>query len=300
MTIKRNLFGFLNRVGTRALLSLSGTGYVRLAGFSQATLFFDSPSGCWVRTDGKHFIIDEPAFNYYAAHLKGWTRYFDRLFERAREFYYHGYTPKAGDVIFDVGAAIGTDTVVFSEDVGASGRVYAFEAHPASAAKLRRMVELQKLQNVVVVDKAVSNAPATFYISTEEDHESNTIATGQRSPNTQAVQGLRLDDYCAEHGVERIDFLKINIEGAETAALQGIAGCIDRVSCICVCCHDFLWQQTGQEHYKTLAQVRDVLESYGFEVTQRSDDSRPHVHDHLWAVPRRFSSSGERIKGEDA
>jgi len=297
MTTTRKLIGFLDRTETRAILSRFATAYVHFAGFNHASVFFDEPSGCWVRKDDKHFIIDEPEFNYYAAHLKGWPRYFDRLFERAREFYYYGYTPKAGDIIFDVGAAIGTDTVVFSQDVGPTGRVYAFEAHPASAAKLRRMVELQKLQNVVVVDKAVSNASATFYISTEEDHESNTIATGQRNPNTQAVQGLRLDDYCAEHGVERIDFLKINIEGAETAALQGIAGCIDRVSCICVCCHDFLWQQTGQEHYKTLAQVRDVLESYGFEVTQRSDDSRPHVHDHLWAVPRQFSSFGGRMKG---
>lgn len=292
MTITRKLIGFLDRTETRAILSRFATAYVHFAGFNHASVFFDEPSGCWVRKDDKHFIIDEPEFNYYAAHLKGWPRYFDRLFERAREFYYYGYTPKAGDIIFDVGAAIGTDTVVFSQDVGPNGRVYAFEAHPTSAIKLRRMVELQKLENVVLVDKAVSNAASTFYISTEEDHESNTMVVGDRSPNTHAVQGLRLDDYCAEQGIERIDFLKMNIEGAETVALEGISGCKDLVSCICVCCHDFLWQQTGHVHYKTLSRVRELLEGYGFEVTQRMDDSRPHVHDHLWAIPQRRSSQG--------
>ena len=206
-------------------------------------------------------------------------------------FYKHGYTPKLGDIIFDVGAAIGTDTVVFSEDVGPKGQVHAFEAHPASAAKLRRMIELHKLQNVVVVDKAVSNSAGTVYISTEDDHEANSIAGDKNLPNMHAVESLRIDDYCAERGLERIDFLKMNIEGAETAALQGIAACKTRISCIRVCCHDFLWKQTGKEHYKTIQQVREVLSDYGFEVSQRSDDSRPHVHDHLWAVPRQRAAA---------
>ena len=112
-----------------------------------------------------------------------------------------------GMTAFDVGAHVGYFTLMLSRLVGPNGHVFAFEPHPHNLAYLRRHLALNDIQNVTVVAKAVSgkSGTATF----RGDH-----ATGSLGDGAMVVETCRLDDFPLP------DFVKIDIEGGEHAALD--------------------------------------------------------------------------------
>src|ERR671924_2358342 len=78
----------------------------------------------------------------------------DVLTAEARDLFLHAYTPRAGDVVLDVGAGIGAETLLFSRLVGPSGRVVSLEAHPRTYERLARLCEVNRLENVTPLQVA--------------------------------------------------------------------------------------------------------------------------------------------------
>jgi FkbM family methyltransferase len=146
------------------------------------------------------------------------------------------YKPRLDDVIIDIGAGRGEDTLAFARRVGPNGKVFAIEAHPSTYNYLRWFCERNQLNNVVPVDLAIMDASGTAYIEDGDHWASNTVYA---SGNGRSVRATTLDQFCNEQRIDRIDFLKMNIEGSEIAALQGMEKTIERIRVICVCCHDF-------------------------------------------------------------
>src|ERR1700756_3905276 len=70
--------------------------------------------------------------------------------------YTERYTPKAGDVVWDLGAHAGATVYFLAQMVGSSGKVYAFEPDDISYEYLMRNIALHKLDNVIPVKKAIS------------------------------------------------------------------------------------------------------------------------------------------------
>lgn len=134
---------------------------------------------------------------------------------------------KRGDHVLDVGAHIGYFTLLFAKLVGNEGTVFAFEPEPRNFALLRKNVGANGYGNVVLVNKAVSNrtGPARLYLSEDNrgDHRLFDSYDGRRSIN---VECIRLDDYFATH--ERVDFIKMDIQGAEAMALEGMTALWER------------------------------------------------------------------------
>jgi hypothetical protein len=82
-------------------------------------------------------------------------------------------------------------------------------------------------------------------------------------------------------GIERIDFLKMNIEGAERFALPGCREALGRARFACVAAHDFRAARGEGEEFRTLAFVREFLTGCGFELITRDDDPRYYVPYHV-------------------
>ena len=140
---------------------------------------------------------------------------------KARDDFFFDYEPRTGDTIVDVGAGIGGETLTFSRLVGNEGRVISIEGHPATAHALRRLVELNDLTNVTVLQVAVGREPGLVFMSNDtEDHLANSIRGDVLTDPP--VPLLRLDDIVTDLGLGHIDFLKMNIEGAELDALAGV------------------------------------------------------------------------------
>jgi hypothetical protein len=97
------------------------------------------------------------------------------------------------------------------------------------------------------------------------------------------VPATTIPDLVVKHHLDRIDFLKMNIEGAELPALRGAREVLPMVRHAAIGCHDFLADQTGDESYRTEALVHALFAEAGFTVTPRDDDPRPWAADYLFA-----------------
>ena len=130
-----------------------------------------------------------------------------------------------GMTVFDIGANVGFYTEVFSRLVGAAGRVYAFEPDPFCSAVLRDRIRSFPVSNVRVETSAIgdANGTVTFYSSGRDRAESRTHPFDSGVPSeTLEVPVVSLDSWCEANQVTRVDVVKMDVEGAEVRALQGM------------------------------------------------------------------------------
>lgn len=126
-------------------------------------------------------------------------------------------------VFYDVGANAGFYSLLAAALV-APGMVYAFEPLPTNGAYLRRHLELNCIQNVVLLELAICDQAGTAFFSTEE-----TRAMGKLEPSGNlSVQTAPLDALLKEQRVAPPDVIKMDIEGAEYLALLGARECFAR------------------------------------------------------------------------
>jgi FkbM family methyltransferase len=203
----------------------------------------------------------------------------------ARETFLWGYTPRAGDVVFDIGAGIGAETLLFSRLVGRTGRVVSLEAHPRTYERLARLCDVNRLANVIPLNVAAADAEGTLRISDLDHYLQNTVLDIESDGIE--VPARRLDALAHDLDVTSIDLLKMNIEGAERLALAGLEEMIERTRHVCIGCHDFLADSGGPEEMRTKALIREFLVDRGFRVTARDDAADPWTRDYLYGVNTR-------------
>ncbi len=137
---------------------------------------------------------------------------------------------KKGDVVLDLGSHIGYYTLLFAKLVGTEGKIFAFEPDPTNLALLKKNVEVNGNDNVVLVQKAVSDrtGPLPLYLS-EENTGDHRIYDSHDGRSSIEVESVRLDDYFRGDPVA-VNFIKMDIQGAEAAALQGMPLLLERSS----------------------------------------------------------------------
>jgi FkbM family methyltransferase len=246
-------------------------------------IFWD---GLWIRRAGPHYFPDPGMFIVAEPNWQRWAGMAEKYLRDAADYWFHVYKPRPGDVIVDIGAGRGEDVFAFSRAIGPAGSVWAIEPHPVSFAVLRKFCELNQLANVTALNYACVDAPAQLQIESLPVWESNYIRGGEPTPASYPVEGLRFDNLCAQHGIDRIDFLKMNIEGAERLALPGCRDALRRARFACVAAHDFRADRGEGEQFRTLALVRDSLREAGFELVTRDSDPRYYVSYHVHGFRR--------------
>ena len=286
MIAKRMLISALDRPGGRWLLSALASWYARRKTDRDVSVWYD---GLWVRSlDSKIHFTDMPEFRYFADDIADFPRIAEGMSEAVKDYWFYLYKPGPGDLIVDVGAGFGFDSFVFSRSVGSSGRVIAIEAHPKTFRRLEKFCRLNQLTNVTPLHLAAVDKKRDVYIESLINDELNSVELEPKGEAAFKVQGLSIDEICRQQKVERIDLLKMNIEGAERLAIQGMAEMIKKTRYACIACHDF---RAGEsDKFSTTAAVSDFLRDNHFQVTVRSEDPRPHVRAHLHAVNTVISS----------
>src|SRR5918998_4237267 len=143
------------------------------------------------------------------------------------------FHPKEGDTVVDIGAHMGRYTITSSKSVGASGRVIAVEAHPYNFRLLQDNLRLNKLTNVCALNLAVYSKKARLklYLPDEDlgytGHHSlmtNYLATKNRKQKEGRyieVQADTLDNLLRSKGITTVNWIKIDVEGAEYEVLKG-------------------------------------------------------------------------------
>jgi FkbM family methyltransferase len=129
---------------------------------------------------------------------------------------------KPGMTFVDVGANVGYYTLLAAALVGASGHVISFEPSPYAFGRLKQAVEDNELSQVDLECAGLSHEPGEvelFLPLSEGNHAPTMIPNEGGGPITVPVQ--KLDDYLHEHEVERVDLIKIDVEGYEPNVING-------------------------------------------------------------------------------
>ncbi len=133
---------------------------------------------------------------------------------------------RPGMTFIDIGANIGYYTLLGAEAVGPNGQVIAFEPDPHNLHVLKKNLALNHCTNVVVEARAVSDrsGPLELFLSRElfGDHKSyRERGTGREARPSIPIESVSLDEY-VEGRALRVDVIKMDIQGAEPAALRGM------------------------------------------------------------------------------
>jgi FkbM family methyltransferase len=128
---------------------------------------------------------------------------------------------KSGNIVVDIGANIGYYTLIFANLVGKEGKVFAFEPSPDNFALLQKNIKINNYQNVKLEQIAVSNKSGKTKLYLTVNPADNRIYDLHDNSNFVEVVTISLDDYFNKYN-GKIDFIKMDIQGAEWAAIQGM------------------------------------------------------------------------------
>jgi len=128
---------------------------------------------------------------------------------------------KRGMTVFDIGANIGYYTLLARSLVGSEGRVFAFEPHPEAYEKLKENIKLNGYTNVIPLNKAVSNKSGRTKFYLHSDSGRSSLLHPEDENKWIEVETIVLDEFIEREGVTP-DIIKMDIEGAEPLALEGM------------------------------------------------------------------------------
>lgn len=125
------------------------------------------------------------------------------------------------DVIFDIGANIGYFTTLFSKLCGTKGRIHSFEPVPATFQKLLQSVDI--FDNVQTINKAVGDSIGVVDIFYNQNDSEKASLIESDGPGVEKIKTpiITLDSYFNENKLERLDFVKCDVESFEFHAING-------------------------------------------------------------------------------
>ena len=246
-------------------------------GVNNVDYFYDRRDGVWIVRSGDLYLGVGTRVSRLWPRLA--KRHVEIKLRNTTEWYADPIQIRDAAVIVDIGAGDGIDTVVFAKLAGAKGRVVAVEAHPKTARLLRATCRYNNLPNVVVVNCAITDRVGHTGMSDLANHTANRVESAPGRKGSCVVDTLTVDALCDRYNISRIDFLKMNIEGAELQALRGMEASVRQMRSACICCHDFAIPGSDGAIQKA---VTAFMKLHGFESSSKSEDDRPWVREHLF------------------
>ena len=193
--------------------------------------------------------------------------FYDHIFEKG----FPEYQPKEDDVIIDIGAHIGTYSLVVSQQLK-KGTVYAFEPCLDTFTLLQKNAEENAIKNIIPLKIALSDSigTTTLFYDIENGNWGHSIVKSFSSEG-EVVETSTLANFFETNNINRCDFIKFNCEGAEFKILLATpVDVLKRVKHMLVLFHLDLTDEY------TIEQLLNHLAAAGFytEIRQRSHDSK--------------------------
>jgi len=125
---------------------------------------------------------------------------------------------RPGATVLDIGANVGAHTFLFAKLAGPSGRVFAFEPTDYAFAKLKRNLALNDLPQIVAYKLALSDRALE---PQSVNFRSSWLTGGGRKDGPSTVSFETLDAWSRDHDVDRIDLVKLDVDGNEFPIVKG-------------------------------------------------------------------------------
>jgi FkbM family methyltransferase len=231
-------------------------------------------------------------------HVQRWIYFFGAYEEQTVRWFRGALRP--GMTVLDVGAHVGQYTLVAASDVGAKGRVHAFEPNPGTFKRLSANIELNGYQHVEAHPVALSDAAgaATLYVPKHDNIGEASLQPCQDGMDQTSVRTTTLDEWVktADLGSRpRIDLMKIDVQGFEAKVIQGGRETLSRFRPTIVCEFEERWLHASGT---SSVDLKRVLFELGYEAKQitasglapvRGDEI--HSFDNLVLVPKAAASA---------
>jgi len=255
----RNPLGVFDRLTSAFLARL------RPAGFASALKSVLHRNRVRIDTPNGKFLIDP--FSHFGRELAITGDYEPQM----RKTILHYLKP--GDTFVDLGANEGFFSVQAAAICGSQGRVLAIEPQNRLLHTLRENLRLNEIGCVTVINVAVSDRPGTamLYLSPDINTGGSGLTNATRYPVRAQPTPLRtLSQVLDESGVDRVDFMKVDIEGFEWEMLAGAAEVFSthRVRAMAMEIHESLLHRRGLD----AGEILRKLEAFGYRI------ERPYGH----------------------
>ena len=193
------------------------------------------------------------------------------------------FRPKEGDIVVDIGAHMGRYTIPSAKSVGVSGKVIAVEAHPYNFGILQHNLKLNKLTNVSALNSAVYSKKANLKLYLPDEdlgytmHHSvmtNYLSTKYNKEIERKfveVEADTLDNLLKSSAITTVNWIKIDVEGAEYEVLKGAREILSTNKPISI-----LVEVHGKETYgPTIELLRS--NNFNIEFERTYDNGEKHV-----------------------
>jgi FkbM family methyltransferase len=188
---------------------------------------------------------------------------------------------KPGMIFFDIGANQGFYTILAAKIVGLGGKVFAFEPAPAELRKLKLNIYLNRLKNVIIQPLALASydGVGNMYFCLGGKGSLSSLRPPAEDVNARTkiikVRVTTLDSYVQRNSISKIDFIKIDAEGAELDILKGSLKVLRDLRPIIMC--EVADIRTKQFGYKA-SEICYFLEKFEYSCFQISSDGKLLTH----------------------
>jgi FkbM family methyltransferase len=161
---------------------------------------------------------------------------------------------KGDDVVIDVGANIGIYAIPLAKRVS---KVIACEPHPKTSEMLEKSIKLNKLDNITLIKKAISDSKKKVLFTLSSRPMESGITISNKSNSIIEIDSIDLDSILSEEN--RVDWLIIDVEGLEVMVLDGARDILKR-------CHPKIIVEVQDSN-----RVKVMLENEGYAITDLSN-----------------------------
>lgn len=177
--------------------------------------------------------IDQPLLGNFRIHL--YTKnfidasiYYTGDYENYLKVHYQKYI-HPGDTVLDAGANIGFHSLFFAQLTGETGKVIAFEPIPINYNALMKNIALNDFPQVIANNIALGNENCTLKIHIDRTAQNpgafNLLEDGEKNCSVICEKG---DDFLTKHRINKVNFIKIDVEGYELEVVKGLKDTISK------------------------------------------------------------------------
>jgi FkbM family methyltransferase len=141
--------------------------------------------------------------------------------------YFLMHQPSRGNVVIDAGANIGIFSIIASNLVGSEGLVVSIEPLPENYQILKQNIELNSLENVFPIKAALGNENGAVNLYLDKG-KSTVSSITEKSETYLTVPQITLEELLKKFNIDIVDFIKMDIEGAEAAVIKAGQGTLMR------------------------------------------------------------------------
>jgi FkbM family methyltransferase len=238
-----------------------------------------------------NLIVEVPKYGY-KSYCRTWLKFHDLIMMTIHEDdVLQLFRPTKGDIVVDVGACLGRYTLTSSNLVGENGKVIAIEGDPSIYEMLKKNLKLNEVFNVTAINCMVGSKDMRLIVGSEDNyltvsskdmntkHQEDSYRefdeNGKAQIGNTTVHLNTLDNLLIkQHGITEVNWMKIDVEGAELEVLKGAHNILSNSKRI-----NLLIEIHGVN--KLYKPIVEILDSYNFKIIFEKNDPRYRCGDRI-------------------